>query len=70
MNLLGTEYNAETHRRIFARDYAKEKVEERDIEYATEMLREGDSIDKIARLTKLPIETIEKLRKTVIAVES
>jgi len=33
------------------------------IEMAKEMMREGDSIEKISRITKLPIDKIQQLRK-------
>ena len=41
MSILTTEYNAEAHRRVFARDYAQEKVEERDMEYARQCLHKS-----------------------------
>jgi conserved hypothetical protein (putative transposase or invertase) len=37
--------------------------EEGKIEVATEMLKEGDSVEKISRVTKLPKETIQRLAK-------
>jgi len=51
-------YDPEVAKRV----YAEERVEERMKDLALELLREGDSIEKIIRATKLPIETIEELQ--------
>ena len=40
------------------------RAEER-IEVAKEMLKEGDSIEKISRVSKLSIDTIEKFAKEI-----
>ena len=60
-------------REIFM-DVAKEEgwledmaIEDRNIELAREMLQEGDPIDKIARLARLPLETIRELQKAILA---
>jgi len=45
--------------------YGEELLEDRNIELAREMLQEGDPIDKIARLARLPLETIRKLQQQV-----
>jgi predicted transposase/invertase (TIGR01784 family) len=37
--------------------------EERSVEIAKEMLKEGDSIEKISRMTKLTLQTVQKLAK-------
>jgi hypothetical protein len=42
--------------------WAAEWEEKRAIEIAKELLVEGDSIDKIARTTKLPIDDIQALQ--------
>ena len=61
MSILTAEYDAETHRRV----YAEEKMEEQKVSFARLMLREGDPIDKIERLTGLPFEVIRKLQQQV-----
>ena len=42
--------------------YGEELVED----IAIKMLREGDSVDKIARITKLSIETVKKLQQSIL----
>ena len=66
---LFTEYNAETHRRIFARDYAKEKVEERDVEYAKKMLKRNRPIEEIIEDTGLSLESIREIEKTIAVTQ-
>jgi predicted transposase YdaD len=40
----------------------EERLEEERIEFAKGLLLEGDSIEKIVRLTKLPCETISEFQ--------
>ena len=40
----------------------QERIEEK-VEIAKEMLKEGDSLEKISRVTKLSISTIQDLAK-------
>jgi hypothetical protein len=47
-------------------DTAKEEGEKNaKIEIAREMMREGDSFEKIARITKLPLATIQELAQSI-----
>ena len=59
MSILTAEYNFETHMRIFK----EEILEDRNIELASEMLADGEPIDKIAKWTKLSKKTIKQLIK-------
>jgi hypothetical protein len=59
VSILTMEYNAETAKRV----YGEELMEN----VAIEMLREGDSIDKIIRITKLPEETIKALQGSLVS---
>ena len=43
-----------------------ERIEEERMEFAKGLLLEGDSIEKIGRLTKLPIETIKELQSQLL----
>jgi len=45
--------------------YEQEQREEERIEIAAEMLRDGDSIEKINRITKLSKETIKELQNRI-----
>jgi len=65
VSILTTEYNAEAHRRVFARDYAQEKVEERDMEYAKKMLKRNRPIEEIVEDTGLSLEAIREIEKTI-----
>ena len=58
VNLLST-YDPEVAKRV----YAEEQVEEERIKIAKGLLLEGDSIEKIIRLTKVPLETIRELQQ-------
>ena len=39
--------------------------EEEKIEIAREMMREGDSLEKVSRITKLPLTTIQELAQSI-----
>jgi hypothetical protein len=52
-------YNVQETRRI-AREEGKEEAKE---DFAKDMLIEGDSIDKIIRLAKLPLEKVLKVKE-------
>ena len=43
--------------------YAREQVEDREMEFAKEMILEGEPIEKILRLTKLPLETVTEIQR-------
>jgi hypothetical protein len=51
------EYNLETAKRVYA--------DERAEDIALEMLREGDSAEKVIRITKLPSSTIQELQQQI-----
>jgi len=51
-------------KRIMEQERVDSKKEEK-IEIAREMLREKDSIDKISRITKLPLATIQELAQSM-----
>ena len=59
MSLLST-YDPEAAKRV----YAEERVED----IVVEMLREGDSIEKIIRITKLSEKTVQELQDRVLSV--
>jgi len=46
-------------------DAKKEGIKERTIQIAQEMLREGDSLEKVSRITKLSIDEVEKISKNI-----
>jgi len=58
VSILSTEYNADTHKRVFAEEYAEEKV----IEIAKTLLKIGDPIDKVIMVTGLSREVIEGIQ--------
>ena len=66
MNLL-TEYDEETYIRIWRRDGIIQGKQEQAEETANKMFEEGDSPEKIARCTGLPVEQVIKLKKKVPA---
>ena len=63
MSILAAEYDVEIAKRI----YAEEQVEEKTLEIAKGMLLEGDSIEKIIKLTKISFEAIKELQKSLRA---
>ena len=66
MNLL-TEYDEEAYIRIWRRDGIIQGKQEQAEETANKMFEEGDSPEKIARCTGLPVEQVIKLKKKVPA---
>lgn len=64
VSLLTMEYDVEVAKKV----YAEERVEERVEDIAIEMLREGDTIEKIIRITKLPEKAIQELKNHVSPV--
>jgi len=69
VSILATEYNHETAKRIYARDYAlsyaQEKVGEELAESARQMLHDGMSIDLVAKYSRLPLDIIEKIQQSI-----
>jgi hypothetical protein len=63
VSILST-YDPETALRI----RTEERLEEERIEFAKGLLLEGDPIEKIVRITKLPVETIKELQSHLVAV--
>ena len=61
MSILTMEYDVEMAKKV----YGEELLEKERIDIAKEMLREGDSIDKIARVTKLSLEIIKELQHQI-----
>ena len=59
MSILST-YDPEIAKQV----YADERVED----IAKEMLRDGDSVEKVTRITKLSLETIRELQHNLLAV--
>lgn len=55
-------YDPEVAKRV----YGEELLEDRNTELARELLLEGDPIEKIVRLSKLPMETIKKLQDQLL----
>ena len=60
VSILATEYDVE----IAKKYYAEERVEEKSIEIAKNLLKTGDSIDKVVMVTGLTYEEVENLRDT------
>lgn len=54
VSILEMEYDVDAAKRVY--------MEELMDDIAIEMLREGDSIEKIARITKLPLDKIRELQ--------
>ena len=52
-------------------DFAKEEREERSIENASEMLKDGSlSLEKIAQFSQLPLETVKQLAEKLVPVQA
>lgn len=62
-SMLLTEYNEQKE---FAKE-RKDATNQRNIEVATDMLKDGDSIDKVVRISKLPKSTVQKLAEQLTA---
>jgi predicted transposase/invertase (TIGR01784 family) len=58
VNMLSVEFSLEDALRI----RYEEGIEEGLLQVAKEMINDGDSLEKIARITKLPIETIQSIQ--------
>jgi len=64
VSILST-YDPEVAKRV----YAEERMEAQMEDVATKMLREGISIEKIAWITMLPLETIEELQDRLLVID-
>jgi len=54
-------------REIFEENgWDKEQLELERIELAKEMLFDGEPLEKIVKYTKLPLETINKIRQSIL----
>ena len=61
--MLFTEFNLEDAKQVWREEAIEEGIEKGKLEDARAMFMEGDSLEKIARITKLPVESLkEKLR--------
>jgi len=58
VSILTAEYNAETHRRVYAREYHEEKM----IETAKKLLRLGTPIEVVIEGTNLDAETVRQIK--------
>ncbi|MDR1560005.1 MAG: hypothetical protein LBS84_09975 [Clostridiales bacterium] len=51
----------------WAAEFAEEAAEKAKLEDAENLLREGDSVARVARVIKLPIEKIQALKREIEA---
>ena len=58
-NMLFTEFNLEEAKEEWLEEF-REEERERFLEFARAMLADGDSLEKIARITGLPLETLKE----------
>ena len=65
MSILSVPYDEEAAKRVYAREYAQEQVEDDRMERAKEMLLDGEPLEKIVRYTKLSLEIIEKIKHSM-----
>jgi len=56
---------AEYYKSIFD-DQIGFAVDEKTIEIAIEMLRDGDPVDRVSRITNLPLVTVEDLQRSAL----
>ncbi|MDR1206120.1 MAG: hypothetical protein LBL26_11700 [Peptococcaceae bacterium] len=59
VNMLFTEFNMEDAIKVYYEEGKEDGIEQNQLQVARKMIREGDSLEKIARVTDLPMETIQ-----------
>ena len=59
LNMLFTEFNLEEAKEVWKEEWLEEE-QERLLEIARAMFADGDSLEKIARNTKIPLETLKE----------
>jgi len=59
-NMLFTEWKLEEAQQVWLEEGREEGREERELEMARAMFADGDSLEKIARVTKKPVELLKE----------
>ena len=62
VSILFTEYDEGVAKQVYAEDYAEDRIEEKMIKLALQMLQDGEPIEKIVKYTELSKEEILKIQ--------
>ena len=65
-----TEYDEEAAKKVFREDGYIEGKQEAKLEDARNFITEGDSPEKVARCTGLPLEEVQKLAEELATVKA
>ena len=66
LDMILTEYDEDFNNKTWYEDGVEDGRKEKALEAADNLLREGDSPEKVARCTGLPLEQVYELQKKII----